>query len=1016
MLKTRLHLIFKNTLFPFFLIIIISFIAFKNYVPGTFLSGWDTLHPEFNLQLYLKRIFFGVWQEHQGVGALASQSHISDITRFPLIYGLSLFLPLNIVRYSFFFLTLFLGSLGVYFFCLLVLGNKFHSRLASFIASLAYLLNLYTVQQYYVPLEMFATYFACVPWLFYSLVRLFKNFSKGNMLIFALVSLFSSSMAHTPTLFYTFGLCFLSFFIFYLFYNFSWEGFRKLLFSGLVYLSVNLFWILPNLYFLKNGGDRIVENSRIHLNFTPEAFLQSKSFGDFRSLIDGKNFLFNWREFDFKENTFVDLLDEWQIYLPNPLFYYFGIVLFSLSFFGVFVSFLKKKGEIISLFPSLVISIFFLFNSNPPLGNIFDFLRENYPTLREALRFPFTKFSFTFTFPFSVFLGSFIFYLFDFSINIRKRLIRFSGVLFSIVLAIVSVFSIFYRSVPVFDGYLISPSMKVDFPDYYFQMFKWFSERRDELRIAKLPLQTHWGWGFYDWGYQGAGFTWFGLKQPTFDREFDRWSPYNESFYNEASYTLYKYHLIFPDKVRPCQGKSDCKTQEELRQAVLESNKKVVEEFERVLEKYKVSYLLLDESIINAGGEASILYLPQIKDLISHSEKINEVARFGFLSVYRFAPKGKDLVQAPSEYWLANADLTYSKYDPLYQRKSEYVVREGEKEDFPFVNFDFRGPVKISLNQEKSEVVFENKKAGAKVVLPIPEKIEESFGEDQGFKEGYNCDLKKKGKAVKIRLEKGNFYGAYDGGVSCDWFYYPTLDRSRAYLLYIRGKNLSGRGLKIYLYNTRTKRMDLEELLPSELEGEFENYFVVYPSESQDVYRYVSDFEDVAPGYTLNVETRSFGKVLSENIIEDITFIPIDIDWFYQLSSLEGQSFDSNKVIPNNLKILDIKKYGTWFYKVKVEEKGGGLFVLGQGYEKGWMAFKLPNHKLKITNFPSYISGIKFMPHVRVNSWENGWLVSSTGDSQNSIIYILYWPQVLEWVGFGFLTVVFLAILAKRRS
>jgi len=69
--------------------------------------------------------------------------------------------------------------------------------------------------------------------------------------------------------------------------------------------------------------------------------------------------------------------------------------------------------------------------------------------------------------------------------------------------------------------------------------------------------------------------------------------------------------------------------------------------------------------------------------------------------------------------------------------------------------------------------------------------------------------------------------------------------------------------------------MDIEELLPS---GKFDRYYVILPSElgKEDNLKLVQE-ED--KGYTLNVETRSFGRIASENMIESITFIPIDIDF-----------------------------------------------------------------------------------------------------------------------------------------
>ena len=46
-------------------------LCITNYIPGTFLSGWDTLHPEFNFGLNFERTIFGVFRIEQGLGAVA---------------------------------------------------------------------------------------------------------------------------------------------------------------------------------------------------------------------------------------------------------------------------------------------------------------------------------------------------------------------------------------------------------------------------------------------------------------------------------------------------------------------------------------------------------------------------------------------------------------------------------------------------------------------------------------------------------------------------------------------------------------------------------------------------------------------------------------------------------------------------------------------------------------------------------------------------------------------------------
>ena len=83
----------RKNFFPVFIALITLFLCAVNYKAGTILSGWDTLHPEFNFTLYFKRIFFGVWQEHQGLGAVASQAHPAEMVRMLLYWPLSFVVP-----------------------------------------------------------------------------------------------------------------------------------------------------------------------------------------------------------------------------------------------------------------------------------------------------------------------------------------------------------------------------------------------------------------------------------------------------------------------------------------------------------------------------------------------------------------------------------------------------------------------------------------------------------------------------------------------------------------------------------------------------------------------------------------------------------------------------------------------------------------------------------------------------------------------------------------------------------
>ncbi|MFA6369019.1 MAG: hypothetical protein WCX20_01410, partial [Candidatus Shapirobacteria bacterium] len=62
---------FKKYFYPLILVLTCLLICFLNYTPDTFLTGWDTIHPEFNFSLNFSRLFSGVWRQEQGLGAVA---------------------------------------------------------------------------------------------------------------------------------------------------------------------------------------------------------------------------------------------------------------------------------------------------------------------------------------------------------------------------------------------------------------------------------------------------------------------------------------------------------------------------------------------------------------------------------------------------------------------------------------------------------------------------------------------------------------------------------------------------------------------------------------------------------------------------------------------------------------------------------------------------------------------------------------------------------------------------------
>jgi len=633
----------KQYSFLILLILISIFLCYKNYTPHTFLSGWDTLHPEFNFGQYLKRIF-SVWQEHQGLGAPPSQAHASEISRM-IIYGiLMIIFSLNFVRYSYIFLMVIIGPIGIYLFLEYIINkertnNYLNTSISCFLGSLFYLLNIGTMQHFAVPLEMFVTKFGYLGFIFLYATKYIDKDKIKHLCFFLIFIFLSTSMAHTATLWYVFYFGLILYLISYSYLKKS--GYKKAMILIVFTLLVNAFWILPNIYYSVNYSPNII-NSKIHRLFSEEAYYHNKNYGNFKDFLLFKNFLFDWRIYS-EKNQNQYLFAPWIAHLNNPYIIFISWTFSLFCLMGLILSIRKRNFKIISFIPVLIFCSFFLLSDIKPLSFFFDFLRNEYPLFKEILRFPFTKFSLYVIFIFSLLFGYYhSILLHKITVFIKRNATFFQSLYFYFFLFLIVLYAI-----PSFEGYFINPVVRINIPSEYFSLFSW-SKQQDEGRMLTLPFQGLFGWVYYRFPfetgnqiYQGAGFTWFGLKQPTLNREFDRWYPYNEQNYREFFYAINSQNLNL---------------------------------FENLLEKYNIKYILLDENVIFPGDQnqqKKLLY-DELKQLLNSSKKITLTKKFGEkITIYEYLNKKGSLAILTG---LKNIQpkFHWNYIDQAYQENGDY--------------------------------------------------------------------------------------------------------------------------------------------------------------------------------------------------------------------------------------------------------------------------------------------------------------------------------------------------------
>jgi hypothetical protein len=106
--------------------------------------------------------------------------------------------------------------------------------------------------------------------------------------------------------------------------------------------------------------------------------------------------------------------------------------------------------------------------------------------------------------------------------------------------------------------------MRVSIPAEYFQLFNYLKSQDISKRIVDLPQYNYWGWYNYRWGNYGSGFLWYGIDQPITSRTFDVWDNHLEEFYWQLHHCL------------------------------LSRN---TDEFQQLIDKYHISYVLYDENL-----------------------------------------------------------------------------------------------------------------------------------------------------------------------------------------------------------------------------------------------------------------------------------------------------------------------------------------------------------------------------------------------------------------------------------
>lgn len=978
----------KKQAFPILLLLLVGLIFAANYHPGTYLIGWDSLQTEQNPLLAIKRATHASWEEYQSFGLTSGMAHAADLVRSVFVLFMSIVIPASMVRFVFHMLMVYVGGLG-FFVLLKYLGFDGKKRVLAFIGACFYILNLGAIQIFSLPFEPFSIFFAMLPWEIYIFLKFAyaQKITPKHIISLVFVNILASPQAYLQTIFVVYFIC-----LFFLSFGVLFEStnkkklIRRFIVSYGLIILVNLFWILPQIYFLRTSLS-VVTDSKINQLATDIVTHQNFEKGTIKNFARLEGFYF-----DLHDTGGRLIFAPWHNHFNNFFIQVLSYLPFVLVLLGIF-----KKHRSHFGFVSIFILVSLMLLSNTEALSYFNSLIFNNTFINQIFRSPFTKFVVPFSLVYS--------YLFVAGLEIvYQRVIEAHGeeneahVLERIVFTAVAILLIITYSLPAFLGHYFADLVKVKVPDAYFKTADYFSQQDKNKRIGLLPEYTFWGWYSTKWGYDGSGFIWYWVEQPIVSRTFDVWSLKSESYFWELKYAI---------------ESSD------------------VNRFENVLEKYDIDYLILDRSLKPVASVEEGMQYDQLAKILSQTNKVYLDQNFGEVEIYKVNHEKKidNFVSVADTLPSAGPKIKLTNFDQAYQDLGDYKTVKSPDYIYPFLdlttqtdienkrwniseddnyfiftarlsNYDLSNyhleeidnpePAKVFLGEEIKSYPYEVEKNldGNLLTVKIKKDKIESF--DPTYVEVNNCrdlgefGVVKRGATLAIQSE--------DRGMACFGYSSALLDHWNGYLVKVNSENVKGKELFFYIFGNRTRK---QSKLETNLKGGTE-YFILNPGYY---------FDD---GYFFSFQNPSYESLESENKLNLLEIYLLPFNYLKKLRLVRND-------LPGSLtkahfsSMVDSQKdnYYTYHYYGRLE--GGEQMILYQSFDPGWRIYKINQNDILQSNLP-YFYGEKVLNHYEVNNWANGWEVPTTQEGESLLIF--FWPQLLEYAGIIALIVIWnLAVL-----
>ncbi|MFA6369254.1 MAG: hypothetical protein WCX20_02655, partial [Candidatus Shapirobacteria bacterium] len=153
-------------------------------------------------------------------------------------------------------------------------------------------------------------------------------------------------------------------------------------------------------------------------------------------------------------------------------------------------------------------------------------------------------------------------------------------------------------------------------------------------------------------------------------------------------------------------------------------------------------------------------------------------------------------------------------------------------------------------------------------------------------------------------------------------------------------------------------------------------------------------------GYNISIDNISLGDYQTHNQIKSITIDKVDFDSYFKNKSQDINPNPEPVIYPKS------NRLSSFLYQISIPNNlQNQTLIFSSTYNQDWKAF--------------YFSGLKpifLKDHILINNWANGWAISDLKNQRSNALtlYIVFWPQLLQFLGLILLIPTFIWIFKNK--